>query len=108
MSQQVIERLQTEKSKKAFLFKAKKHETDTEKKDYVKKISELEGKLEELKEEADDADEMVKTLMTSQRQVNDEVEEARAVILDSKVSALILEVCSFVLQDVLPRAALCF
>ncbi|KAG0619333.1 hypothetical protein M758_4G132100 [Ceratodon purpureus] len=84
-SRRVTEQLETEKAKKAEILEAKIEETDKEKEEYVKRIAELEGKLEAVTDLADDATDLVNTLTTSQREVNDEVEEARATVMQSQI-----------------------
>jgi hypothetical protein len=105
-SQRVAEQLETEKAKKAEIVEANKQETDKEKEEYVKKISDLEEKLKDLQEDAEHANDMATTLAVSQREATDEVEDARTTIMQSKVSSLILKVCSFIVQDVLSHTVL--
>jgi len=86
-SQRVAEQLEAEKAKKAEIVESQREETDFEK-ECTKKIAELEEKLKDLEEDVDEKNDLVNHLTMSQREVNDEVENAKTTVLQSKVRVL--------------------
>lgn len=59
----------------------REQETEKEKEEYVKKITELEEKLKDLEEEAEGDHELVNALTFKHREANDEVEEAKKLVI---------------------------
>ena len=98
-TQRVAEQLETEKASLVELAEAEKEETQKEQEEYVQRISKLQEKLRDLEEDMDAGHDLASQLTISLRQANDEVEDARTTILNSRVSSFVYShyraMCSF-------------